>query len=185
MEAGVRREVLGLRTATAKTGQARIMFLADLVTRGLNRRATGDQRRSRRAQGRNRGVPDERERRRACGWPQERCRTPPVTHQTVLAVNAQLDSLLGYVDGQIPDAFCHLDATRAEILTFCDFPEGLSRQFWSNNPNGRPSREIRGRTDSVGIRPHRDANDRLVGVVLAEPTDERVEKGAATSEWTS
>lgn len=146
------------------------MFLAGLVTRGLNRRAAGYKRRSRRAQGRNRGELDGRERRRACGWPQERCRTPPMTHQTVLAVNAQLNSLLRYNDGQIPDAVCHLDDARAEILTFFDFPEGLSRQFWSNNPNGRLSREICGRTNSVGILPHRDAKDRLVGVVLAEST---------------
>jgi hypothetical protein len=90
-----RREVLCLRTATAKTGQAWNTFLADLVTRCLNLRATGDERRSRGAQGRNRGEPDERERRRACGWPQERCHTPPMTYQTVLAVNAQFDSLLG------------------------------------------------------------------------------------------
>ena len=185
-----RREVLGMRVATSETGPAWNQFFADLVARGLGgvRLVTSDA---------HAGLVDAiAANLPGASW--QRCRTHyaanlmSVTPKNMWpavkamlhsvydqpdagAVNAQFDRLLDYVHNKLPDAHEHLDTARAEILAFTAFPEGLWSQIWSNNPNERLNREIRRRTDSVGIFPNRAAIVRLVGAVLAEQTDEWAE----------
>ena len=91
------------------------------------------------------------------------------------AVHAQFDRVVDALAEKLPTVAEHLEEARADILAFTVFPKEIWRQIWSNNPQERLNREIRRRTDVVGIFPDRNALVRLVGAVLAEQHDDWIE----------
>jgi transposase-like protein len=90
-------------------------------------------------------------------------------HEQVLAQHGRVVEQL---TERFADAADMLVGAQADILAFSTFPKEHWRQIWSNNPQERLNREIRRRTDVVGIFPNRPAVLRLVGAVLAEQHDE-------------
>jgi putative transposase len=181
------REILGVDVVTREDGAAWTAFVHSLVARGLN--------------GVQLVISDAHEGLKdalaavltGASW--QRCRTHfmrnlltrvPKSAQPMVATLvrtvfaqpdaestwAQLTRVVAQLEERFPEAGHMLADASHDVLAFTGFPKEHSRQVWSNNPQERLNKELRRRSDVVGIFPNRAAIIRLLGAVLAEQHDE-------------
>jgi putative transposase len=181
------REVLGFDVITTEDGAGWTAFLRGLVARGLSGVALV--------------ISDSHEGLKQAiaavlpGAAWQRCRTHfarnlltrvPKASQGMVAtlvrtifeqpdhasVWAQHERVVEQLMGRFDDAAMMLMDAAADLLAFSTFPVEHWTAIRSNNPQERLNKELRRRTDVVGIFPNRAAVVRLVGAVLAEQHDE-------------
>jgi putative transposase len=87
-------------------------------------------------------------------------------------VRAHVEVVAGMLEQQFPAVATMLRHAREDVTAFADFPESHWRKIWSTNPLERLNREVKRRTDVVGIFPNDQALLRLSACVLIEAHDE-------------
>jgi transposase-like protein len=181
------REVLGLDVGPSEDGAFWLQFLRGLVARGLA--------------GVQLVISDAHEGLKSAiaavlqGASWQRCRVhfvrnalahvpksaAPMVAATIRTAFAQPDPTAAHEQWRkVADSFrprfprlaALLDEAEADVLAYLAFPAEHWRQLWSTNPLERLHKEIKRRTDVVGIFPNAEAVVRLVGAVLAEQHDE-------------
>ncbi len=184
------REVLGINVTSSEDGAGWLQFFRDLVARGLTgvQLVTSDAHAGLVAaigatlpgaswqRCRTHYAVNLMAQTPKTSWPAVRALLHSVYDQPdAKAVDAQYDRVLETLAVKLPKVASHLEDARADLTAFAAFPKEIWRQIWSNNPQERLNKEIRRRTDVVGIFPDRDSLIRLVGAVLAEQHDEWTE----------
>ena len=181
------REVLGLDVGPSEDGAFWISFLRSLVVCGLRgvKLVTSDS---------HRGLKEAIEAVvQGASW--QRCRVhfmrnalslvPKAAQQmvgaTIRTVFAQPDSESAHHQWRkvsegfrtrFPKLSQLMDEAEEDVLSYSAFPGEHWQKIWSNNPLERVNKEVKRRTNVVGIFPNEAAVIRLVGSILSEQHDE-------------
>jgi putative transposase len=84
----------------------------------------------------------------------------------------QVDKVATMLQPKFPQVAMMLAAAREDLTAFATFPPAHWAKLWSTNPLERVNKEIKRRTNVVGIFPDDAAVLRLAGAVLIEAHDE-------------
>jgi putative transposase len=87
---------------------------------------------------------------------------------------AQLRAVVDQLRPYAPAVADRLEKMETDLLAYTGFPSAHWSKIWSNNPIERLNRELKRRTDVVGIFPDKASVIRLVGALLVEINDEMI-----------
>ena len=181
-----RREVLGMDVGDSEDGAFWTAFLRGLKTRGLggvqlviSDAHAGLSRPSRpvhRCQLAT--VPGPFHAQRPGGRAQGHADMVAAAIRTIFAqpdgpsAHEQFDDITAKLERMLPKVAAMMREAKDDLLAFTAFPQAHWRQLWSTNPLERTNKEIKRRTDVVGVFPNPAALLRLAGAVLIEQHDE-------------
>jgi transposase-like protein len=181
-----RREVLGVATGPSEAETFWTDFLRSLADRGLRgvKLVVADDHKGLRAAARR--VFDATHQRCRVHWLRNALAHAPAKSRTAVAAmlktifaqetkveaEAQWDAVADALREKNDRLGAMMDASRDDVLAYMDFPREHWAQISSTNPLERVNKEIKRRSDVVGIFPNDAAIIRLVGALMIETNDE-------------
>ena len=181
-----KREVLGVATGPSEAETFWTDFLRSLADRGLRgvKLVIADDHKGLRAAARR--VFNATHQRCRVHWMRNALAHAPAKQRTAVAAmlktifaqeskadaEAQWDTVADALREKQDKLGIFMDASRDDVLAYMDFPREHWPQIASTNPLERVNREIKRRTDVIGIFPNDDAIIRLVGAIMLETNDE-------------